>query len=278
MACGHLLVVTMPREPRNSLSGWSARREIDSPAPASRCLALARAVLIGPGALAGSGAHRGHRDGAVGCQRRNRLRSELLESRHWTVGYVAASAEAAAISGLADSYAVVDLFRRSLPRSSPAYRDHFEQSAAHRRKFGDFVRAVSCAPDPIEQKTEVRRLRCGGRRTGSPTRNGACHCRDSRCGSCASVVRRRGNWAAVIHGATRRRTDRGSRSGPSCRQADVRLRRRPATPAPYSTKFSPGSIGFCKTKKRRRRFERKYAGNCHRYSICFAPTPTCCGD
>src|SRR6476660_9053691 len=35
----------------------------------------------------------------------------LLESRHWSLGYVAAWAEAAAIGGLADWYAVGALFR-----------------------------------------------------------------------------------------------------------------------------------------------------------------------
>ena len=40
-------------------------------------------------------------------------------------------------------------------------------------------------------------------------------------------------------------------------------------------KFWPGSIGSCETNRHRRRFERKYAANCRRYSICFAPTRTC---
>ena len=37
--------------------------------------------------------------------------ARLLASRHWSFGYVAASAEAAAVGGLADWYAVVALFR-----------------------------------------------------------------------------------------------------------------------------------------------------------------------
>ena len=75
-----------------------------------------------------------------------------LESRHWSLGYVAAWAEAAAVGGLADWYAVVALFRHPcgipLPHTAiiSSNRDRIAES------FGDFVEEQFLAPDPIEQR------------------------------------------------------------------------------------------------------------------------------
>ena len=78
--------------------------------------------------------------------------ARLLETRQWSLGYVAAWAEAAAVGGLADWYAVVALFRHPcgipLPHTAiiSSNREHIAES------FGDFVEEQFLAPDPIEQK------------------------------------------------------------------------------------------------------------------------------
>ena len=78
--------------------------------------------------------------------------ARLLESRHWSFGYVAAWAEAAAIGGLADWYAVVALFRHpcGVPLPHTAIISNNRERIAE--SFGDFVEEQFLAPDPIEQK------------------------------------------------------------------------------------------------------------------------------
>src|SRR5271166_5453994 len=80
------------------------------------------------------------------------LAARVLESRHWSLGYVAAWAEAAAIGGLADWYAVVALFRHpcGIPFPHTAIIPNNRQRIAE--SFGDFVEEQFLAPDPIEQK------------------------------------------------------------------------------------------------------------------------------
>ena len=53
--------------------------------------------------------------------------ARLLEPYHWSLAYVAAWAEAAAIGGLADWYAVVALFRHPCGVPLPSHRYHLEQ-------------------------------------------------------------------------------------------------------------------------------------------------------
>jgi uncharacterized membrane-anchored protein YjiN (DUF445 family) len=78
--------------------------------------------------------------------------ARLLEPYHWSLSYLAAWAEAAAIGGLADWYAVVALFRHPLGMPLPhtaiisGNRDRIAQS------FGDFVEVQFLAPEPIAQK------------------------------------------------------------------------------------------------------------------------------
>ncbi len=78
--------------------------------------------------------------------------ARLLASRHWSFSYVAASAEAAAVGGLADWYAVVALFRHpcGIPFPPTAIVSNNRERIAE--SFGDFVEAQFLAPDPIEQK------------------------------------------------------------------------------------------------------------------------------
>ena len=78
--------------------------------------------------------------------------ARLLESRHWSLGYVAAWAEAAAVGGLADWYAVVALFRHpcGIPLPHTAIISNNRERIAE--SFGDFVEEQFLAPDPIEQK------------------------------------------------------------------------------------------------------------------------------
>ena len=78
--------------------------------------------------------------------------ARLLESRHWSLGYVAAWAEAAAVGGLADWYAVVALFRHpcGVPLPHTAIISNNRERIAE--SFGDFVEEQFLAPDPIEQK------------------------------------------------------------------------------------------------------------------------------
>ena len=80
------------------------------------------------------------------------LAARLLESRHWSLGYVAAWAEAAAVGGLADWYAVVALFRHpcGIPLPHTAIISNNRERIAE--SFGDFVEEQFLAPDPIEQK------------------------------------------------------------------------------------------------------------------------------
>ena len=78
--------------------------------------------------------------------------ARLMETRHWSLGYVAAWAEAAAVGGLADWYAVVALFRH--PCGVPLPHTAIISSNRERiaESFGDFVEEQFLAPDPIEQK------------------------------------------------------------------------------------------------------------------------------
>ena len=78
--------------------------------------------------------------------------ARLLETRQWSLGYVAAWAEAAAVGGLADWYAVVALFRHpcGVPLPHTAIISNNRERIAE--SFGDFVEEQFLAPDPIEQK------------------------------------------------------------------------------------------------------------------------------
>ncbi len=78
--------------------------------------------------------------------------ARFLESRHWSLGYVAAWAQAAAVGGLADWYAVVALFRHpcGIPFPHTAIISNNRERIAE--SFGDFVEEQFLAPDPIEQK------------------------------------------------------------------------------------------------------------------------------
>ncbi len=80
--------------------------------------------------------------------------ARFLESRHWSLGYVAAWAEAAAVGGLADWYAVVALFRHpcGIPIPHTAIISTNRERIAE--SFGDFVEEQFLAPAPIEQKLE----------------------------------------------------------------------------------------------------------------------------
>ncbi len=80
--------------------------------------------------------------------------ARMLESRHGSLGYVAAWAEAAAVGGLADWYAVVALFRHpcGIPIPHTAIISTNRERIAE--SFGDFVEEQFLAPAPIEQKLE----------------------------------------------------------------------------------------------------------------------------
>ena len=110
--------------------------------------------------------------------------ARLLESRHWSLGYVAAWAEAAAVGGLADWYAVVALFRHpcGIPFPHTAIISNNRERIAE--SFGDFVEEQFLAPDPIEQKLKSVDFAELALPNGWPTRSGACRCRDLRCGFC----------------------------------------------------------------------------------------------
>jgi uncharacterized membrane-anchored protein YjiN (DUF445 family) len=78
--------------------------------------------------------------------------ARLIETHHWSLGYVAAWSEAAAVGGLADWYAVVALFRH--PCGVPLPHTAIISSNRERiaESFGAFVEEQFLAPDPIEQK------------------------------------------------------------------------------------------------------------------------------
>ena len=80
--------------------------------------------------------------------------ARFLEPHHSSLAYVAAWAEAAAIGGLADWYAVVALFRHPcgvpLPHTA-IVRNNRERIA---QSFGDFVQEQFLAPGPIARKLE----------------------------------------------------------------------------------------------------------------------------
>ena len=120
--------------PPSSLSASLER----SPSDAERSRGLARIKIIATSLLAFS---------VVVA-----FAARMLESHHWSFGYVAAWAEAAAIGGLADWYAVVALFRHPLgvPLPHTAIISNNRDRVAE--SFGDFVEEQFLAPDPIEQK------------------------------------------------------------------------------------------------------------------------------
>jgi uncharacterized membrane-anchored protein YjiN (DUF445 family) len=78
--------------------------------------------------------------------------AKLLERRNPGFGFLAAFAEAAAIGGLADWYAVVVLFRRPLGLPIP----HTAIIPANRRRIaerlGEFIETHFLAPDPVGAK------------------------------------------------------------------------------------------------------------------------------
>ena len=133
IACGHLFIVTMPRETAKLFERFVGE--------AWRCICPCKTSArprpfrlrlsdLHPtwSAREISGAHQNHRHDAAGFQRRCRRRGEeFLESRYATLGYVAAWAEAAAVGGLADWYAVVALFRHPCGIPFSSYRDHLER-------------------------------------------------------------------------------------------------------------------------------------------------------
>jgi uncharacterized membrane-anchored protein YjiN (DUF445 family) len=82
--------------------------------------------------------------------------AKLLERRYWGFGFLAAFAEAAAIGGLADWYAVVVLFRR--PLGLPIPHTAIIPANRHRiaERLGDFVETHFLAPGPVA--TKLRRI------------------------------------------------------------------------------------------------------------------------
>jgi len=78
--------------------------------------------------------------------------ARFLQPHHWSLAYVAAWADAAAIGGLADWYAVVALFRHpcGVPLPHTAIISNNRDRIAH--SFGDFVQEQFLAPGPIAQK------------------------------------------------------------------------------------------------------------------------------
>ena len=80
--------------------------------------------------------------------------ARLLGPYHWSLAYVAAWAEAAAIGGLADWYAVVALFRH--PCGAPLPHTAIISNNRERiaESFGDFVQEQFLAPGPIARKLE----------------------------------------------------------------------------------------------------------------------------
>ncbi|HME84676.1 MAG TPA: DUF445 family protein [Roseiarcus sp.] len=78
--------------------------------------------------------------------------ARALEPRHWAFSYVAAWAEAAAVGGLADWYAIVALFRHPLGIPMP----HTAIIASNRTRiaesFGAFVHDQFLQPGPIGEK------------------------------------------------------------------------------------------------------------------------------
>src|SRR5437868_6724537 len=78
--------------------------------------------------------------------------AKVLEPRHMAFGFLAAFAEAAAIGGLADWYAVVALFRRplGLPIPHTAIIPANQQRIAE--KLGEFVERNFLDAAPVEAK------------------------------------------------------------------------------------------------------------------------------
>ncbi len=78
--------------------------------------------------------------------------ANLFVDRHWSLGYVAAWAEAATVGGLADWYAVVALFKHpcGIPLPHTAIISSNQQRIAE--SFASFVEEQFLAPEPIEKK------------------------------------------------------------------------------------------------------------------------------
>src|SRR5688500_19300898 len=80
------------------------------------------------------------------------LFAKLMEPRHLAFGFLAASAEAAAIGGLADWYAVVALFKRPLGLPIP----HTAIIPANQNRIADnlgsFIEVNFLAPGPVREK------------------------------------------------------------------------------------------------------------------------------
>src|SRR5271165_6511977 len=104
--------------------------------------------------------------------------ARALEPRHWAFSYVAAWAEAAAVGGLADWYAIVALFRHPLGIPMP----HTAIIASNRTRvaesFGAFVHDQFLQPEPIGEKLRSSIL-LRSPQNGSPTISAASPCRDS---------------------------------------------------------------------------------------------------
>lgn len=78
--------------------------------------------------------------------------TKIFESRHWSIGYVGAWAQAATIGGLADWYAVVALFKHPLGIPLPHTAIISSNQDRIAESFAGFVEEQFLAPEPIDRK------------------------------------------------------------------------------------------------------------------------------
>ena len=159
--------------------------------------------------------------------------ARLLETRHWSLGYVAAWAEAAAVGGLADWYAVVALFRHpcGIPIPHTAIISNNRERIAE--SFGDFVEEQFLAPDPIEQKLKSVDFAAAAADWLADEERSLSLSRFALrlMPQALSAVEETGLQSFMA-----RHVDEQIEaldSGSACRQADVGLRRGPAPPAHF---------------------------------------------
>lgn len=82
--------------------------------------------------------------------------AKIFEQTHWSLGYVAAWAEAATIGGLADWYAVVALFKHPLGIPIPHTAIIPRNQNRIAESFGSFIEEHFLAPEPIgRQLSEI---------------------------------------------------------------------------------------------------------------------------
>ena len=190
---------------------------------------------------------------------------------------MAAWAEAAAVGGLADWYAVVALFRHpcGIPFPHTAIISNNRERIAE--SFADFVKEQFLAPDPIEQKlksvdfAELASEWLADEERSMSLSRFAMRMLPQALSAIEETGLRSFMARHVVEQIEALELAPLAAKLISALVEDQRHQR-------IFDEILTGLDRLLQDEQTQEAVRRKYAANCLRYSICFAPTPTCCGD